>query len=59
MGHRIGLISNVPPVVVPLVAALRELEHEPVGWLRSGGRTPMSGRFRRGETSRIGTRRRA
>jgi methionyl-tRNA formyltransferase len=33
MGHRIGLISNVPPVVVPLVATLRELGHEPVSWL--------------------------
>jgi methionyl-tRNA formyltransferase len=33
VGHRIGLISNVLPVVEPLVATLRELEHEPVGWL--------------------------
>ena len=33
MGHRIGLISNVPPVVIPLVATLRELGHEPVAWL--------------------------
>ena len=33
MGHRIGLISNVPPVVVPLVATLREMGHEPVAWL--------------------------
>jgi methionyl-tRNA formyltransferase len=31
--HRIGLISNVLPVVEPLVATLRELGHEPVGWL--------------------------
>lgn len=33
MGHRIGLISNVPPVVFPLVATLREMGHEPVAWL--------------------------
>ena len=33
MGHRVGLISNAPPVVIPLVATLRELGHEPVSWL--------------------------
>jgi methionyl-tRNA formyltransferase len=31
--HRIGIISNVPPVVEPLVATLREMGHEPVAWL--------------------------
>ena len=33
MGHRIGLISNVPPVAIPLVATLRDMGHEPVSWL--------------------------
>jgi methionyl-tRNA formyltransferase len=33
MGHRIGLISNAPPIAIPLVATLRELGHEPVSWL--------------------------
>lgn len=35
MGHRVGLISNVYPVVLPLVGKLRELGHEPVVWLMS------------------------
>lgn len=35
MAHRVGLISNVLPVVEPLVATLRELGHEPVAWLMS------------------------
>ena len=35
MGHRIGLIANVLPVVDPLVGTLRELGHEPVAWLMS------------------------
>jgi hypothetical protein len=29
VGHRIGIISNVLPVVDPLVETLRELGHEP------------------------------
>jgi methionyl-tRNA formyltransferase len=33
--HRIGLISNVLPVVEPLVATLRDMGHEPVAWLMS------------------------
>ena len=33
MGHRVGLISNVPPVAGPLIATLREMGHEPVAWL--------------------------
>jgi methionyl-tRNA formyltransferase len=33
VGHRIGLISNVPPVAIPLVATLRDMGHEPVSWL--------------------------
>ena len=33
MGHRVGLISNVPPVAIPLVATLRDMGHEPVSWL--------------------------
>jgi len=32
-GWRIAIISMVPPVVVPLIAQLRELGHEPVAWL--------------------------
>jgi methionyl-tRNA formyltransferase len=32
---RIALISNVLPVVEPLVGTLRELGHEPVAWLMS------------------------
>lgn len=35
MGLRIALISNVLPVVEPLVAYLRETGHEPVAWLMS------------------------
>jgi methionyl-tRNA formyltransferase len=35
VGHRIGLIANVLPVVDPLVGILRELGHEPVAWLMS------------------------
>ena len=35
MGHRVGLISNVLPVVDPFVGTLRELGHEPVAWLMS------------------------
>ena len=35
MGHRIGLIANILPVVDPLVGTLRELGHEPVAWLMS------------------------
>ncbi|HEY7148296.1 MAG TPA: formyltransferase family protein [Gaiellaceae bacterium] len=33
MGRRVAIISNVLPVVGPLVGLLRELEHEPVAWL--------------------------
>src|ERR687896_1004357 len=32
---RIAIISNVLPVVDPLVATLRDLGHEPVAWLMS------------------------
>jgi methionyl-tRNA formyltransferase len=35
VGHRIGLISNVFPVVGPLVETLRDMGHEPVAWLMS------------------------
>ena len=35
MRHRIGLISNVFPVVDPLVGTLRDMGHEPVAWLMS------------------------
>jgi methionyl-tRNA formyltransferase len=35
VGHRIGIISNVLPVVDPLVETLSELGHEPVAWLMS------------------------
>ena len=35
MGHRIGLISNVFPVVDPLLGALRDMGHDPVAWLMS------------------------
>jgi methionyl-tRNA formyltransferase len=35
VGHRIGLISNVFPVVDPLMGTLRDLGHEPVAWLMS------------------------
>jgi methionyl-tRNA formyltransferase len=38
VGHRIGLISNVFPVVDPLVGTLRDMGHEPVAWLM--GRKP-------------------
>jgi methionyl-tRNA formyltransferase len=38
VGQRIGIISNVLPVVEPLVDTLRELGHEPVTWLM--GRRP-------------------
>ena len=39
MGLRVGIISNVLPVVTPLVDTLRELGHEPVAWLM-GRRRP-------------------
>jgi methionyl-tRNA formyltransferase len=35
VGHRIGIIANILPVVDPLVGTLRELGHEPVAWLMS------------------------
>jgi methionyl-tRNA formyltransferase len=35
VGHRIGLISNVFPVVDPLLGALRDMGHDPVAWLMS------------------------
>jgi methionyl-tRNA formyltransferase len=35
VGHRTGLISNVFPVVGPLVETLRDMGHEPVAWLMS------------------------
>src|SRR5690349_1182223 len=35
MGRRVGIISNVLPVVEPLVEVLREMGHEPVAWLMS------------------------
>jgi methionyl-tRNA formyltransferase len=35
VSHRIGIISNVLPVVGPLIGTLRELGHEPVAWLMS------------------------
>lgn len=35
MGFRVAIISNVLPVVEPLVPHLRELGHEPVAWLMS------------------------
>ena len=38
MGRRVGIISNVLPVVDPLVGALGEMGHEPVAWLM--GRRP-------------------
>jgi methionyl-tRNA formyltransferase len=40
VGLRIGIISNVPPVVDPLVDILREMGHEPVVWLI--GRRPAN-----------------
>ena len=33
MGLRVGIISNVLPVVVPLVDTIREMGQEPVAWL--------------------------
>jgi methionyl-tRNA formyltransferase len=38
MGRRVAIISNVLPVVEPLVGVLRDLGHEPVAWLM--GRRP-------------------
>jgi methionyl-tRNA formyltransferase len=38
MGRRVAIISNVLPVVEPLVDVLRELGHDPVAWLM--GRRP-------------------
>jgi methionyl-tRNA formyltransferase len=35
VGHRIGIIANILPVVDPLVGTLRDLGHEPVAWLMS------------------------
>src|SRR4029450_3773194 len=33
MGHRIVVISAVLPVADPLIGHLRELGHDPVGWM--------------------------
>ena len=42
MGRRVAIISNVLPVVEPLVAVVREMGHDPVAWLIA--RRPDDGR---------------
>src|SRR3954469_1121308 len=41
MGLRVGVISNVLPVVVPLVESLHEMGHEPVAWLMTRRRRDL------------------
>ena len=42
MGRRVAIISNVLPVVEPLVDVVRDMGHDPVAWLMS--RRPDDGR---------------